>query len=203
LAALPRGTELARERLLYIDNLRMTIIAFVVMHHLAVTYSGFGSWYYTDVTQMGTLSTIWFAFYLSFQQGYFLGLLFLTSGYFVAGSYDRKGFGRFTGDRFSRLIIPTLIYMVAITPFIEYVELGNPYTGFDLAGFLSGTGVMWFAVALFFFALAYGLVRLVSRRPAPVGKQINLLLANAVILSSSFPSRPFSSGSSSRSGRAS
>ena len=98
--------------------------------------------------------------------------------------YDRKGFGPFVKERFWRLIVPTLIYMVAITPFIEYVELGNPYTGFDLIGFLSGTGVMWFAVALFFFSLLYGLVRLILRRPAPAsgGKQLEPSLANAVVL---------------------
>jgi hypothetical protein len=32
--------EKPRKRLLYIDNLRLMIIAFVVMHHLAVSISG-------------------------------------------------------------------------------------------------------------------------------------------------------------------
>jgi glucan biosynthesis protein C len=173
-----------KERLLYIDNIRLVVITFVVMHHLAVTYSGFGSWYYIDAVNLTTASTIWFAFYLSFQQAYFLGLLFMVSGYFVAGSYDRKGFGRFVGGRFRRLIIPTLIYMVAITPFIEYVELGNPYTGFDLVGFLSGTGVMWLAVALFGFSLVYAVVRLAARRrvPVPGGTQLEPTFARAVAL---------------------
>lgn len=81
-------------------------MAFVVMHHLAVTLSGFGSWYYVEPTHLDTLSTVWFAFYLGFQQAYFLGLLFMIAGYFVAGSYDRKGFGRFVGDRSRRLVIP-------------------------------------------------------------------------------------------------
>ncbi len=106
---------------------------------------------YIEGTHLDTLSTVVFAFYQSFTQGYFLGLLFLISGYFVAGSYDRKGFGRFVGDRFKRLVIPTLIFMIAITPFIEIVELGNKSTGFNLIGFLSGTGPMWFAAALFGF----------------------------------------------------
>lgn len=173
-----------KERLLYIDNIRLLVITFVVMHHLAVTYSGFGSWYYIDAVNLTTASTIWFAFYLSFQQAYFLGLLFMVSGYFVAGSYDRKGFGRFVGGRFRRLIIPTLIYMVAITPFIEYVELGNPYTGFDLVGFLSGTGVMWLAVALFGFSLVYAVVRLAARRRVLVsgGTQLEPTFARAVAL---------------------
>jgi len=173
-----------RERLLYIDNLRLMIVTFVVMHHLAVTYSGFGSWYYVEAPHLDILSTIWFAFYLSFQQGYFMGLMFMIAGYFVGGSYDRKGFGRFVGERFKRLIIPSLIYMVAITPFIELVELDNKPASFSIIDFLSGTGVMWFTVALFFFSLTYGLARLIVRRPTSGSdrKQLEPTLAKAAIL---------------------
>jgi len=112
-----------------------------------------------------------------------MGVLFLIAGFFAAGSYDRKGFGIFIKDRFTRLVIPTLIYMVVITPFIEYVELGNKWTGFDVVGFLSGTGVMWFTVALFAFSLVYGLFRL-SRRSAPASdeKQVTFSFPLAVIL---------------------
>ncbi len=146
-------------RLLYIDNLRVLVVVLVVMHHLAVTYSGFGSWYYVDASGLDTLSTVWFAFYLSFEQGFFLGLLFMIAGYFAAGSYDRKGFGRFLEERSKRLIIPALITMVVISPFLGSILTGGPPTGFDLVGFLSGTGVMWFTVALFAFCLAYAVVR--------------------------------------------
>ena len=105
MAAVSVRTEVGNvtERLLYIDNLRLTIVAFVVMHHLAVTVSGFGSWYYVMPINLDALSTIWFAFYLGFQQGYFMGVMFMIAGYFAAASYDRKGFGRFVGDRFRRL----------------------------------------------------------------------------------------------------
>jgi glucan biosynthesis protein C len=177
-------TGTVRERLLYIDNLRIMIMVFVVMQHLAVTYSGLGSWYYVEVTHLDALSTIWFAFYESFQQAYFLGVLFMIAGFFVGGSYDRKGFGGFVRDRFRRLVIPTLIYMVAIDPFIGIVELGNKPTGFNLVDFLSSTGVMWFAAALFFFSLVYAVVRLIDRRPAPDPgrKPLELTFARAVAL---------------------
>ena len=173
-----------RERLLYFDNLRLMIVTFVVMHHLAVTYSGIGSWYYVEATHLDTLSTVWFAFYLSFQQGYFMGLMFMIAGYFVAGSYDRKGFRRFVGERFKRLIVPSLIYMVAITPFIGLVELGNKPAGFSIIDFISGTGVMWFTVALFAFSLAYGLFRIFQRGQADAsgGMQLAPTLTNAVIV---------------------
>ena len=57
-------------------------------------------------------------------------------------------------------------------------------TGFNLVGFLSGTGPMWFAVALFGFSLIYGLVRLISRRSAPASgrKQLEPTLGMAVSL---------------------
>ncbi len=186
MAAVSVRTEVGNvtERLLYIDNLRLTIVAFVVMHHLAVTVSGFGSWYYVMPINLDALSTIWFAFYLGFQQGYFMGVMFMIAGYFAAASYDRKGFGRFVGDRFRRLVIPTLIYMIAIDPFIGTVELGNASTGFSVVGFLSATGVMWFTAALFVFSLVYGLVRLIGHRAAPGldRKQFNPSFSKAVFL---------------------
>lgn len=35
-----------------------------------------------------------------------MGFLFMITGYFVAGSCNRKGFGQFVGERFKRLVIP-------------------------------------------------------------------------------------------------
>ena len=75
-------------RLYYIDNIRLFIIICVVMHHLAVTYSGFGSWYYMEPSKIGALSSAWFTVYLAFQQAYFMGMMFLLAGYFIPGSFD-------------------------------------------------------------------------------------------------------------------
>ena len=163
------------DRLKYIDNLRLLMIVFVVIQHLAVTYSGFGSWYYKEGVPLDFVQTAVFGFYQSFTQGYFMGFLFLLAGYFVPGAYDRKGLGRFAWDRFVRLMIPTLIYMLIIHPFILYVQLGVywivPKPGFPAFyggyiasfDFLSGSGPLWFAFALFIFSVIYGLVRRVFR----------------------------------------
>lgn len=186
-----------KERLFYIDNLRLLIIVSVVIYHLACIYScfgysGFGLGFYPHIerTSLDLLSTIWFGFYLEFQQGYFMGILFMIAGYFVAGSYDRKGFCQFIGERFKRLVIPSLIYMVIITPFVMYGEFGINWFQLKLGlipiflQFLSGIGVMWFAVALFIFSVIYGLVRLIADRPSPIsnGKQIKPSLINAILL---------------------
>lgn len=121
-----------KKRLFYIDNIRLLMIVFVVVQHLAVTYSGMGSWYYKDGRPLGIAAQTLFGFYTSLQQGYFMGILFLIAGYFTPGAYDRKGFWRFLLDRFVRLGIPTLIYTFAVNPFIWYFLLNNarrPKTG--------------------------------------------------------------------------
>lgn len=163
-------------RKVYIDNLRLFTIINVVIMHLAVTYSGNGGWYYKDFKGLGTIAYVIFGLWQSFTQGYFMGFLFLISGYFVAASYDKKGGARFLKERFIRLGIPTLIYMLLIHPFIMYVLLAGQWERpafvryysdyvfhFD---FIGQSGPLWFAFALLIFNCVYALIRLlVKRRP--------------------------------------
>ena len=185
-AALPLAREAAKPgpktgRMLFIDNLRLLMIALVVVQHAAVTYSGLGSWYYVEHSRLDLISNLLFGVFQAMTQGYFMGLLFLIAGYFVPGAYDRKGFARFVKDRLIRLGIPALIYVFGVNPFIQYVLLGplpgqpSPmflkyYLDYLASGrILSGSGPLWFAIALLAFTVVYALARLVSRpalRPA-------------------------------------
>jgi len=185
--------ETPKERLVYVDNLRLFVIACVVMHHLAVTYSGFGGFYYFETRPMGLASTLWFGLYLSFQQAYFMGLLFLIAGYFTAGSGEKRGLGSFALERARRLLLPALAYMALIVPFIELVLLRRKWQGFSLGGFLSSSGVMWFTIALFVFSLVYALARLARRgraagtwrlepTPATASALISIIAAGAFLV---------------------
>lgn len=160
-------------RYLYIDNLRLLMIVLVVMVHLAVTYSGIGSWYINDVGRLDTAAVVFFGLFQSFTQAYFMGFLFLISGYFVIRSYDKKGSKKFLTERLIRLGIPTLIYMLVIHPFNVYVLLGHTWDRpsftkyyfnylitFD---FISESGPLWFAFALLIFNCIYVLIRIISK----------------------------------------
>jgi surface polysaccharide O-acyltransferase-like enzyme len=149
------------------------MIIFVVMVHLAVTYSAIGGWYFMDSAELGAVSLVFFGLFQSFTQAYFMGFLFLISGYFVAKSYDKKGSKRFLRDRLIRLGIPALIYMLVIHPFIVYILLGNTwdkpmflnyylnYIGsFD---FIGSSGPLWFAFALLIFNCTYALYRNITK----------------------------------------
>src|SRR5262249_24460385 len=105
---------------------------------------------------------------------FFMGLLFLIAGYFVPRAFDRKGFGRFLRDRAIRLGLPSLLFMLVVHPFTVYwllhgtgdqprPTLLQAYGPYLASGrFLSGSGPMWFAVALLFFSAVYGVVRVLG-----------------------------------------
>jgi glucans biosynthesis protein C len=163
-------------RLDFVDNLRWVMIVLVVSMHAAVTYSHLGSWYFLEDPKPGKLVTAVFATYQVFLQAFFMGLLFLVAGYFVPPAFDRKGFGGFLRDRWVRLGLPSLFYMLLVHPLTVYwllrdfddhsrPPLTQSYWPYLSSGrFLSGSGPMWFAVALLLFSLVYGLYRLLARR---------------------------------------
>ncbi len=151
-------------RLAYIDNIRWTMIILVISMHASDTYSPFGNWYFTDRGTAGEGSILTFAIYQGFLQAFFMALLFFISGYFAAPSVDRKGGRLFAKDRFIRLGLPTLLYMLVIGPLTQYFLSHTWGTGGFVhqwfvhlrdGEWLSNSGPMWFCAALLLFSLAY------------------------------------------------
>jgi peptidoglycan/LPS O-acetylase OafA/YrhL len=170
----------AKPRLDFIDNLRWVMIVLVVSMHAAVTYSHLGGWYFKEDPKPGQLQTLFFAYYQMGLQAFFMGFLFLIAGYFVPKAFDRKGSGKFLSDRFVRLGIPSLFYMLVIHPFTVYLLLHDYYKihASPAAAYLvflktfrwvGSSGPMWFAVALLIFCAIYALVR-VARRQTPANQ---------------------------------
>jgi len=158
-------------RLDYVDNLRWAMIALVVGLHAAVTYSHIGSWYYNAPQEPAPVVRLGFLVFELHLQGFFMGFMFLLAGYFVPAAYDRKGFARFLIDRWLRLGVPALAYMLVVHPLTGYFllhwwdsDLPTAYAGFLGSGrWLSASGPMWFAIALLGFSAVYALCRLVVR----------------------------------------
>ncbi|HOF33922.1 MAG TPA: acyltransferase family protein [Spirochaetota bacterium] len=162
-------------RLVYADNLRSFVILLVVIMHSNVTYSGMGSWYYTEgnAASLDVLSRVIFGLYGSFVQAWFMGFLFFLAGYFAAKSFQKKGFNSFVKERLFRLGIPLLVYVFMINPlmvffyirhnglfFYEFMSFPDFYAGM-IKGlyFISGTGPLWFAEALLIFCAVYAIIR--------------------------------------------
>jgi len=177
-------------RINWIDNLRIMVIILVVILHTAVTYSGIGGWYYKENEQVDMFSTIFFAFFQTFTQAYFMSLLFMVSGYFTQHSLLRKGPGKFIKGRLFRLGVPLLIYMFFIHPVavkLAYPDLDiNWYLdGIRELRFFSWTGPLWFVEALLLFTLLYVVIfKLFIRREFRINLKItplNVIFLIAII----------------------
>lgn len=156
-----------RNRLDFVDNLRLTMIILVVVMHVAVTYSGLGSWYYKEPQPLSPWELLFFATFQSFLQAFFMGLLFMAAGYFAAMSLARKGRRDFARGRLARLGLPTLVYVLVVHPVTVYwlADIGGlqarmgwwEFMGWYVGSlrFVGGTGPMWFALALLVFCLVH------------------------------------------------
>jgi len=176
-------------RLLFIDNLRITLTVLVIAHHLMIIYAGTGGWIYFEGRQDDITDAIggWFC---AVNQSYFMGLFLLISAYFVPGSYDRKGPGKFLVDRLVRLGIPLAIYSWLIRPLYLYlVILSNPaggfwdwYTGKYFQDFsIIGGGPLWFIEVLLIFSAIYAFWRLIKGSQPVKSKDENQFPSNTVI----------------------
>jgi glucans biosynthesis protein C len=141
------------------DNLRVLVIAVVVVWHAATAYLGGTSWYF-----MQRATSAWSAatFPAEVIAVFALGPLFLVAGWFSARSVARRGPAAFARARLLRLGIPLVAFIFLINGLASYVgQLGHRDHP-SLAAFLGtdfGVGPMWFVAALLTFSLAYAALR--------------------------------------------
>lgn len=193
LNARPRAVETrspARSRLLYVDNLRVLLSVLVIVFHLAITYGAEGDWAYQEEEELGLAAAVLMTTSVAVCQAFFMGLFFLLSGYFIPGSYDRKGVGPYLVDRLKRLGVPLLFYQAVINPLLAYVlSVHAGYRG-SVWQFLSsylaeldsvGDGPLWFVGALLVFSLLYALGRFLVK-PVPVAAQVDGIAHHASLI---------------------
>jgi surface polysaccharide O-acyltransferase-like enzyme len=155
-----------KEKIYYIDNLRVLLTALVVLHHSFITYGAPGGWYYMEkTTHIGALIPM--TFFVSVNQSFFMGFFFFLSALFLESSLQRKGTRQFIADRLKRLGIPLVFYSLILSPFVDYLvdRFGNGEK-ISLWQYLHGFhhwvdfGVLWFVAALLIFTLLYPWIRL-------------------------------------------
>jgi Acyltransferase family len=172
--------SLKAPRMVFVDHLRVFLTVLVIAHHTMITYAGSGSWAYVEGRE-DLFTAIVGKWFCSINQAYFMGLFLLISAYFVPGSYDRKGPGRFLLDRLVRLGIPLAIYSWLVRPALVYLgetmmgAVKPPFVQWLFRGYFTeapilGGGPLWFIEALLLFSIVYVFVRWASRskKPSPV-----------------------------------
>lgn len=161
------STQLAqtkpRERLAYLDNLRVALTVLVVAHHVALAYGNLGFWPNWQ-EPADPIQALPLDLFMLLNQAYFMGMFFLLAGYLVPGSVDRRGPARFAVDRLRRLGIPLLAFLLLLRPLYtlpRYVGMPGadrpPYWEYFLAE--TDIGPIWFLGVLLALSLVYGVVR--------------------------------------------
>lgn len=188
------------QREFYVDRLRTVMTAFVILHHTAITYGAIGGWFWREIEPSGSLSSQLLILFCTTNQAYFMGFFFLLAGYFTPGSLERKGYARFIGDRFLRLGLPLLAFILILGPLTVAMVTALQGKGFwsTIASLWhSGSiinGPLWFAQALLIFSLFYCAWRAVFgaslastervAKPVPAGRwwQVSALLTGVAAL---------------------
>jgi fucose 4-O-acetylase-like acetyltransferase len=149
------------QRELYIDRLRTVMTALVVLHHTSITYGASGGWFWQEIKPSGAPSSLLLTLFAATNQAYFMGFFFLLAGYFTPASLEWKGYGRFLADRFLRLGVPLLAFILLLGPLTAAMVNFAKGDGFwSCIAWLWQhqriiNGPLWFAEALLLFSLGY------------------------------------------------
>jgi fucose 4-O-acetylase-like acetyltransferase len=159
-------------RTFFIDRLRVVLTALVILHHTAITYGGSGGWFYREVRDGGTPTSLLLTVFCAVNQSFFMGMFFLLAGYFTPASVNRKGASQYLQERLVRLGVPLLIFGFVLGPLtvaIAQASAGNAIVGSWWRLLSVGTfviGPLWFAWALLLFACGFVVLRALRSEPA-------------------------------------
>lgn len=164
-AAAAGGTD----RLVFLDVLRVLIISMVIVHHAAQAYGPTGGfWPVKD-----TATSDWFRPFYTVNAAVGLGLLFLLAGFFLPRSYERKGPRRFMRERWARIGIPLVFFVLVVDIPLVYLATGRP----DPVAFFGSLYAeawqpaylhLWFLGHLLLYSAVYVLW---AARPGPHGSR--------------------------------
>jgi hypothetical protein len=197
----------ASRRLLFIDNLKVVLIAAIIVGHAIVGYGEMDWWAYSEHREV-TLSPITQGVLLAIGGPFSLLLipmLFLIAGLMTPPSLERKGAPVYVRDRLLRLGVVFVVYVLVLQPITMYVlehwigtDTGSYWSSYFGAEQTLDTGTLWFVGDLLIFSLAYAAWTVVRRRSGG-GREIGvreLVVLTAVVSVSTFLVRlvfPFNS----------
>jgi surface polysaccharide O-acyltransferase-like enzyme len=152
-------------RRVYLDNLKVLLVAGVIVGHIFITYGDLGSWAYHEPSSNKAF-LLPGALFVILGSLFAMGLFFLIAGLLTPRSLARKGPAAFIQDRAVRFG-PPFLFLLLIFPFIRWIgDGGGKSLGWFLRDQLTDPdpGPLWFVFVLFLFSCGYAAGRAV--RPA-------------------------------------
>jgi surface polysaccharide O-acyltransferase-like enzyme len=158
-------------RELWIDYLRSFIIILVVAHHSALAYIKYAhfnkkAYILSTAPVVDVQNWIGLNVLVSFNDIFFMALMFFISGLFVFRTIQNRGGKLFLWDRFKRLFIPFIVGVTILSPIAYYPSYllahGNGNVITYLVDFITVEGwpggPSWFIWLLFLFDILIALI---------------------------------------------
>ncbi|GAB3250774.1 acyltransferase family protein [Nocardioides dilutus] len=154
----------SQQRRLYLDNLKVLLVAAIIAAHGIVGYADVEFWPYAEIrettlTEPATIALFTLIGPIGLSM---IPLLFLVAGLLTPRSLERKGPGPYARDRLVRLGVPFALYVLVLWPLLMYpIHPPGEKPGSYWDEFVSGggggmdAGVMWFVGVLVIFSLGY------------------------------------------------
>ena len=170
------GEEARAGRRRHVDNLKVLLVAAIIVGHGVAGYSEFEFWPYAEMKEV-ELSPVTQAIALWFVGPLVLvliPLLFLLAGLLTPRSLERHGPAAYARGRLLRLGVPFAAYVVVVQPLVMYPvhppgqSAGSYWDEFVGAGDRTlDTGPLWFVGTLLVFSLGYAAWVAVAGRDRP------------------------------------
>lgn len=147
----------------YLDNLKVVLVAAVILGHVFITYGDIGSWAYREPSDNDAFLIV-AALVVSLGSLFAMGLFFLIAGLLTPRSLAKKGTGGFLRDRVVRLGVPFLAYLV-LYPLVVWLAGDESWSAVASDQLREWTpGPLWFVLVLMIYSAGYAWWR--ARRPA-------------------------------------
>lgn len=187
----------ASSRLVYLDNLKVVVVALVIVWHGTASYAAQDWWSYAAVREV-ELSDVGLGVVLAVMGPFelvLMPLLFLSAGLVSVGSVARRGPGRFAAGRLLRLGVPFVVVAMLLWP-LALLALHRAVGDADGASWSRvrpDHGALWFALVLLVLSLTYaGWVRVRGRTEGRGPRSVtvaHLLLVALVVVVATYPVR--------------
>lgn len=146
-----------KQRITYMDNIKVFLTCLVVAHHAAQAYGPTGGvWPVSNTEKVQALGNFFFI-----NAAFMMGLYFFISGYFMMFSIRRKTNGQFITDRLKRLGIPLLFFTLLVFLPFNYSSSDQSLSVFYffIDSYMNhppmATGHLWFVASLMVYSFIY------------------------------------------------
>lgn len=146
-----------RPRSAALDNLKVALVAAVIVAHAFIAYGDIGSWAYREPSDSQPFLVV-AALAVALGSLFAMGLFFLIGGLLTPRALARKGPAGFLRDRALRLGAPFLVYLLLLYPLVNWLGgQGEHPPGWYLREQLRelDPGPLWFVAVLLLYSVGY------------------------------------------------